>query len=201
MPKTTFDKVLDLAREKGVLRSRDLDAHRIPREYLVRLVRQGRLERRSRGLYVLPSAGRTEHHALVQVAVRIPDGVVCLLSALAFHGITDQQPPAVWLALPRNTRRPKLEYPPLRVCSYSEPAFSAGVQTHAIEGRAVKVYSAAKTIADCFKYRNKIGLDVTLEALRTAWRQKKVSMDDIENYAAVCRVSRIMRPYLEVLVA
>lgn len=201
MPKTTSDKVLALARKSGVLRARDLDAHHIPREYLARLVQRGLLEHQGRGLYAPASVSKSAHHTLVQVAVRVPDGVICLLSALAFHGITTQQPPAIWLALPRSARRPKLDYPPLRICHYSEPAFDAGVETHRIEGRSVKIYSVAKTIADCFKYRNKIGLDVTLEALQTAWRSKKVSMREIDKYAAICRVNRVMRPYLETLVA
>ena len=201
MPKTASDKVLALARKSGVLRARDLDAYHIPREYLARLVQRGLLEHQGRGLYTPASVSKSAHHTLVQVAVRVPDAVVCLLSALAFHGITTQQPPVVWLALPRSARRPKLDYPPLRICHYSEPAFSAGVETHRIEGRSVKIYSVAKTIADSFKYRNKIGLDVALEALQTAWRNKKVSMHDIEQHAAICRVSRVMRPYLEALVA
>ncbi|MBN1378426.1 MAG: type IV toxin-antitoxin system AbiEi family antitoxin domain-containing protein [Gammaproteobacteria bacterium] len=200
MPKTASDKVLALAQKSGVLRARDLDEHNIPREYLARLVQRGLLEHQGRGLYTPASVSKSAHHTLVQVAVRVPDGVICLLSALAFHGITTQQPSVVWLALPRSARRPKLDYPPLRICHYSEPAFSAGVEAHRIEGRPVKIYSVAKTIADCFKYRNKIGLDVALEALQTAWRNKKVSMRDIEQHAAICRVSRVMQPYLEALV-
>lgn len=200
MQKTPANKVLDLARRSGVLRARDLAAHHIPREYLIRLVKQGALKRHGRGLYVLPFVDITEHHSLVQVAARYPDAVVCLLSALSFHGLTTESPSMVWIALPKNSRTPKLEYPPLKVCRYSEEAFSAGVTTHRIEGRVVKVYSAAKTVADCFKFRNKIGLDIAIEALRDAWRQKKATIDQIEKYAAICRVSRVMRPYLEALV-
>ncbi|MGB9430592.1 MAG: type IV toxin-antitoxin system AbiEi family antitoxin domain-containing protein [Gammaproteobacteria bacterium] len=200
MQKTPADKVLDLARKSGVLRARDLAAHRIPREYLIRLVKQGALQRQGRGLYVLPSLEITEHHSLVEVATRYPDAVVCLLSALSFHGLTTQSPSMVWIALPKNSRTPKLDYPPLKVCRYSEEAFSAGVTTHRIEGRIVKVYSAAKTVADCFKFRNKIGLDIAIEALRDAWRQRQATMNQIEKYAAICRVSRVMWPYLGALV-
>lgn len=200
MQKTPSDKVLDLARRSGVLRARDLTAHHIPREYLTRLVKQGALQRHGRGFYSLPSAEITEHHSLVQVAARHPDAVICLLSALSFHGLTTQSPSMVWIALPKSSRTPKLEYPPLRVCRYSEEAFAAGVTTHHIEGRTVKVYSTAKTVADCFKFRNKIGLDIAIEALRDAWRQKKASIDQIEKYATICRVSRVMHPYLEALV-
>ena len=201
MQKTATDRVLDLARKTGVLRAKDLIAHNIPREYLARLVKQGVLERHGRGLYVLPSAELTEHHSFVQVATWIPGGVICLLSALAFHELTTQQPSAVWLALPEKARRPSLEYPPLRICRYSDAAFSAGVETHRFEGRPVKIYTAAKTVVDCFKYRNKIGLAIALEALQDAWRSKKITMAEIEKYAVICRVSRVMRPYLEALVA
>lgn len=200
MHKTPADKVLDLARRTGVLRARDLTAYHIPREYLTRLVKQGMLQRRGRGLYALSSADLTEHHTLVQIAARHPDAVVCLLSALSFHGLTTQSPSMVWIALPKSSRTPKLEYPPLRVCRYSEEAFTAGITLHQIEGRMVKVYDPAKTVADCFKFRHKIGLDIAIEALRDAWRQKKARMDQIEKYAVICRVSRVMRPYLEALV-
>jgi predicted transcriptional regulator of viral defense system len=201
MQKSTANRVLDLARKTGVLRARDLAAHHIPREYLVRLVKQGKLERQTRGLYTLPSVDLTEHQTLVQIAARHPDAVVCLLSALSFHGLTTQSPPVVWIALPKGARTPKLDYPPLRVCRFSEGAFHAGVTAHHIAGRTVKIYNVAKTLADCFKYRNKIGIGIALEALQDAWRQKKVTMSDIEKYAAICRVSRVMRPYLEALVA
>lgn len=201
MQKSPTEKVLDLARKTGVLRARDLAAHRIPREYLIRLVKQGVLARHGRGLYVLPSADLTEHHSLVQVAARHPDAVVCLLSALSFHRLTTQSPSLVWIALPKSSRTPKLEYPPLKVCRYSEEALAAGVTMHQFEGRTVKVYNPAKTVADCFKFRNKIGLDVAIEALRDAWRQKKATIDQIEKYAVICRVSKVMRPYLEALIA
>ena len=200
MQKTTADKVLKLARETGILRARDLAAYNIPREYLGRLVKKGLLERHGRGLYMLASADLTERHNFAQIAAKVPNGVICLLSALSFHELTTQSPPVVWLALPDKTWTPKLDYPPLRVCWYSPASFSQGIETHRIEGRTVKVYGVARTIADCFKYRNKIGLDVALEALRDAWRQKKASIGQIEKYAAVCRVSRVMRPYLEALV-
>lgn len=201
MQKTNTNKVLDLARKAGVLRARDLAAHGIPREYLTRLVEQGALERRGRGLYSLSTSDITEHHSLVQIAARVPNAVICLLSALSFHGLTTQLPSVVWVALPGKARAPKLEYPPLRVCWYSGAAFTVGVTTHRIEGRTVKVYSVAKTVADCFKFRNKIGISIALEALQDAWHQKKVTMAEIEKYAAVCRVSRVMHPYLEALVA
>jgi len=201
MQKATADKVLTLARKTSILRARDLAAHHIPREYLVRLVKQGLLERHGRGLYMLPKRDLTAHYTFAQVAAWVPDGVICLLSALSFHDLTTQSPPVVWLALPEKAWKPKLEYPPLRICRYSPATFAAGVEKHRIEGRTVKIYNVAKTLADCFKYRNKIGISIALEALQDAWRQKKATMSEIEKYAAICRVSRVMHPYLEALVA
>lgn len=200
MKESHAKKILNLARKHGVLRAKELAAHEIPREYLARLVSQGLLERRARGLYSLPDQPISEHHTLVQVAARIPRGVICLLSALSFHGITTQQPAAVWVAIPRDSKRTrKLEYPPLKLCVYSEGPYQAGIESHKLEGRTVNIYNLPKTIADCFKYRNKIGLDVALEALQDGWRQRRFSMMDIEKYADICRVSRVMRPYLEAL--
>lgn len=201
MQKTPSDKVLTLARKSGILRARDLAAHNIPREYLGRLVKQGLLERHGRGLYMLPSADLTERHTFAQIAAKIPRGVVCLLSALSFHDLTTQSPSVVWLALPDKAWTPKLEYPPLRICWYSPETFEKGIEEHRIEGRTVRIYSVARTVTDCFKYRNKIGTSIALEALQDAWRQKKITMAEIEKYAVICRVSRVMRPYLEALVA
>lgn len=201
MQKTTANKVLKLVRETGILRARDLAAHNIPREYLGRLVKQGLLERHGRGLYMLTSADLTERHTFAQIAAKVPNGVICLLSALSFHELTTQSPSVVWLALPDKAWSPKLDYPPLRICWYSPDSFDEGIETHHIEGRMVKIYSVARTVADCFKYRNKIGISIALEALQDAWRQKKVTMAQIEKYAKICRVNRVMQPYLEALVA
>jgi predicted transcriptional regulator of viral defense system len=143
----------------------------------------------------------TEHHGLALVAAAAPKAVICLLSALSFHQIGTQLPHEVWIALDRRSRRPSLRYPRLRVVRFGGDALTAGVETHSIEGETVRVYSVAKTIADTFKYRNKIGLDVALEALREAWRARRFTMDKMYNYARICRVERVMRPYLEALVA
>ncbi|HEX6818467.1 MAG TPA: type IV toxin-antitoxin system AbiEi family antitoxin domain-containing protein [Ktedonobacterales bacterium] len=194
------DQVLQLAREMGVLRSRDLARYGIAREYLARLTRAGQLERVGRGLYVLADADLTEHHSLAEAAKRVPTGIVCLLSALRFHDLTTQAPFEVWLALPPTARRPRPGSPPLRIVRFSGPALTEGVEEHAIEGVRVRVYNPAKTVADCFKYRNKLGLDVALEALRETWRERRATMDELWHYAEVCRVATVMRPYLESLI-
>ncbi len=134
-------------------------------------------------------------------AASVPGGVICLLSALQFHDIGTHMPSQVWMALDRRAWRPRLSHPPLRVVRFTGAALTAGVERHKIEGRTVQVYGVAKTLADCFKYRNKIGIDVAMEALREAWRHKRFSMDDLDRFAAVCRVQRVMQPYLESLTA
>ena len=198
---TKTDKILELVRAAGVLRPRDLDPYGIPRTYLSRLCAAGKLERIGRGLYILPGSNTTEHHALAEVCKRVPNGVVCLLSALRFHEITTQAPFEVWLAIGENAWRPRLEYPPLRIARFSKASLKAGIEEHRIEGVTVRIYSPAKTIADCFKYRNKIGLDVAIEALRECWRSRRCSMNDLWYYAEICRVRNIMRPYLESIAA
>lgn len=198
---TNAEQVLQLARERGMLRARDLAPYGIAREYLHRLTRQGLLERIGRGMYVLPDTEVTEYHALAEACKRVPRGIVCLLSALRFHDLTTQVPPEVWLALDPADRRPQVESPPLRIVRFSCRAFTEGIEERHIEGVLVHVYNPAKTVADCFKYRNKIGLDVALEALRETWRARCATMDELWHYAQVCRVTNIMRPYLESLEA
>ena len=196
---TKTDKILELVRKAGVLRPRDLDSYNIPRTYLSRLCSVGKLQRIGRGLYVPPGSGATEHHSLAEAGKRVPKGVVCLLSALSFHELTTQAPFEVWLAIGEKAWRPRLEYPPLRIVYFSQAALNAGVEEHKLEGVTVHVYSPAKTVADCFKYRNKTGLDVAIEALRECRRARHCTMDDLWHYAAICRVRNVMRPYLESL--
>jgi predicted transcriptional regulator of viral defense system len=183
-----------------LLRPRDLARADLPADYLWRLYRKEKLERVGRGLYVLPGADLTEHHTLAEAALRVPHGVVCLLSALCFHDLTTQAPQEVWVAIDVKARRPKEEIIPLRIVRFSGEALTAGVEEHEVEGVGFKVYSPAKTVADCFKYRNKIGLDVALEALRDYWKSERASADDLWNYAKVCRMANVMRPYMEALV-
>jgi predicted transcriptional regulator of viral defense system len=199
MARSKTQQVLELVRRRGVLRPRDLSAHSIPREYLVRLLAQGLLQRPARGLYVLADAEAGEHQSLIEASKRVPHAVVCLLSALRFHGLTTQAPFEVWLAIAENARRPKVDYPPLRVVRFSRAALNTGVEEHVLQGVTVRVTDPARTVVDCFKYRNKIGLDVALEALRDCRRQKKATMDELYRAAQARRMANVMRPYLESL--
>lgn len=200
MTASTEKKVLDFARKGGIVRPQDLQARGLPKDYLWRLHKQEKLEKVGRGMYAVPGAALSEHQTVVQAALRVPHGVVCLLSALRFHDLTTQSPFEIWMAIDVKARAPKEEIIPLRIVRFSGKALAAGVETHSIEGVTVRVYNPAKTVADCFKYRNKIGLDVALEALRDSWRKKKATSDELWHYAKVCRVSRVMRPYLESVV-
>jgi predicted transcriptional regulator of viral defense system len=168
---------------------------------LSRAVGAGVIERIARGQYRRAGLAVTENHALAIGAQAVPRGVICLLSALSFHGIGTQLPFEVWIAVERGSRTPSLRYPPLRVARFSGAAFDEGIETHRIEGRTVRIYSIAKTVADLFKYRSKIGLDVAMEALREVWRERLATIDEIDHYARICRVERVMRPYLEAVIA
>ncbi len=198
------ERVLALARRTGLLRPRDLAAHGVHPENLRRLCDRGLLVRTGRGLYVPADVAPTENRTVAEVCKRVPHGVVCLLSALQFHGLTTQLPFEVWLAVDRavdrRVRRPGTDPLPLRLVRFSGAAFTAGVEEHRVEGVPVKVYSPAKTVADCFKFRHQIGLDVALEALRDCWRQRRATMDELYRAARVCRVANVIRPYLESLV-
>ena len=194
---TDRERTLKLARRRRGVTARDLATAGIHRQVLSRLVGSGEIERVVRGLYRLPEHSPTEHHGLAMASAAVPQGIVCLLSALQFHGIGTQLPFEVWIAIDRRARRPALKYPPLRVVRYTGEALTEGVESHRIEGQTVRVYNVAKTVADCFKYRNKIGLDVALEALREAWRERRFTMDELDRHARICRVQRVMRPYLE----
>ncbi len=199
MAKSKTEQVLALVRKAGVLRPRDLDSHNIPREYLRLLHNQGLVQRVGWGLYVATGTGVTEHHSLAQACKRVPHAVVCLLSSLRFHGLTTQSPHEVWLAMPEKAWFPKSTNLALRIMRFSGKALTSGIIEHSVEGVTVRVYNPAKTVADCFKYRNKIGLEVALEALRDCWRQRRATMDDLWKYAKICRVANVMRPYLESL--
>lgn len=191
--------MISLIRERGVLRPRDLVAAGLDPKYLTRLERAGRLERVGRGLYVPVDTEFDQHHTLAEVSKRAPHGVICLLSALRFHEIGTQEPHLVWLAIDRNDRPPSEPRLPLRIVRFSGEAMRAGVEHHEIEGVTVSVYNPAKTVADCFKYRNKIGLDVALEALRECWRDRRATIDEIWHYAKIDRMANVMRPYMESL--
>ncbi len=194
------DKILELAAQQGIVRPRDVEALGIPREYLIRLWRKGQLERIKRGMYSLPDAQVSEHRSLMEVAKQAPNAVICLISALDFHELTTQIPHEVWIAIEKSSWKPSIDYPPLNVSYFSGQSFLYGIHEHDINGVTMKIYSPAKTVADCFKFRNKIGQDVAIEALRETWRQGKASMDELWEAAKVCRVARVMRPYLEAIV-
>lgn len=173
----------------------------VGRGRLASLVRSGRVERLVRGLYRWSGAGVSEHHSLALAARSVPGGVVCLLSALEFHGLTTQLPHEVWLAVSRERGGlPRRRVVPMRVFVYSGACYSLGIERHRIEGVTVRVYSAAKTVADCFKHRSKVGLEVAVEALREGWRERRFTMDELWRCAETCRVANVMRPYLEAVV-
>lgn len=195
------EQILQLARARGLLRSADLAGLGIPRTYLSRMLARGQLVRLERGLYGLPEHVPSEWHSLAVVSRKVPSGVICLLSALQFHGLTTQAPFEVWLAIPYRSRSPKLEYPPLRVVRYGAASLAVGLETHKVEGVEVRVFSLAKTLADCFKYRRQVGLDVALEALKEGWRERRFRVEEVLEYARVNRVDKVLRPYLEAVLA
>ena len=197
MKQTKKQIILKQLKKKQFLRPRDLDALNISREYLNKLYTEGVLDRPSRGLYVLPDSEPSEHRTIVEACKLIPKGIVCLLTALRIHELTTQSPFEVWMAIGEKARRPKIDYPPLRIVRHSGQSLLYGIETRKVEGVKVSVYSPAKTVADCFKYRNKIGLDVAIEALRDCRHQKKATNDEIWRAAKVCRMANVMRPYME----
>jgi len=197
MPRTDRDRLVALARSRGFLSANAVANAGIHTQQLSRLVADGTLERFARGRYRLAGGDVTQHHALARAAATAPDGVVCLLSALSFHGIGTQLPAEVWLAVQRGRRAPRLAKLRLRVVRYSGAAFTEGIEVHRIEGQRVRVYSVAKTVADLFKARNRVGLDVAMEALREAWRERRFTLPELDRAAKACRVAQVIRPYVE----
>lgn len=189
-----------LIQRRGAVRSRELVDAGIARAQLSRLVAAGDLIRLARGVYTAPGVDltATEEGVLV-VAERIPEARLCLLTALRMHGLTTQAPFEVWIAIGNKDRPPRLDWPPLRVVRFSGEALTAGLETRSMGGKQVRITNAAKTIADCFKFRNLVGLDVAIEALREALRARAVTVDELWKYAQICRVTKLMRPYLEAL--
>lgn len=189
-----------LIQRRGAVRSRELVDAGIARAQLSRLVAAGDLIRLARGVYTAPGVDltATEEGVLV-VAERIPEARLCLLTALRMHGLTTQAPFEVWIAIGNKDRPPRLDWPPLRVVRFSGEALIAGLETRSMGGKQVRITNAAKTITDCFKFRNLVGLDVAIEALREALRARAVTVDELWKYAQICRVTKLMRPYLEAL--
>jgi predicted transcriptional regulator of viral defense system len=186
---------------EAVARSRDLTRHGLSREGLRRLAARGEVERAARGVYLSPAAAVSPHRDLLIVAARTPNAVFCLLTALAFYRLTTEMPHEIWIAVALKARTPAIDRPPTRVVRLSEAPLTAGIETHLEHGVPLHVFSPAKTVADCFKFRGKVGTDVAVAALRDGWRQKRFTIDELWYFARVCRVGAVMRPYLEVLVA
>ncbi|HTD62247.1 MAG TPA: type IV toxin-antitoxin system AbiEi family antitoxin domain-containing protein [Gemmatimonadaceae bacterium] len=191
------ERVMELARQRRILRPKDLEPYGLDPILLRRLQAAGRLERRARGIYVPSDGNFSEQQMLAETTIRIPHGVVCLLSALRFHDLTTQNPTEIWLAIDHHARTPRVPEIPLRIVRFSGAALTAGVAVHKIDGTPVRVYDAAKTVADCFKFRNKIGVDIAIEALRDYLRRRNRKIDALWRYAAIDRVQTVIRPYLE----
>jgi len=194
-------QVISLAMQTGALRPRDLAGLGLPPEYLPQLARKGLMVRIGRGLYRLANSEPGEHQSLVEACARVPHGVLCLLTALRYHELTTQAPSEIWMAMKNGTRYPQVPEIPLHIIRFSGKVFTDGIEEHLVDGVLIRVYCLEKTIADCFKHRNKIGLDVALEALREGWRTHRITMENIWEYAKTDRVTNVMRPYLEMMTA
>lgn len=191
-------QIMKYARAKGAIRPKDVERMGIPRLALYRLAWQGALVRIARGLYSPEGFDPTEYHTYVEVTVAIPKAIICLLSALQFHDLTTQMPNSVWIAIDRKARKPKTSLP-VTIVRFSDETAKNGIETHTIEGVELRVTNPARTVADCFKYRNKIGIDVAIEALSDCIKQRKAMRGEIWNYAKLCRVANVIRPYMEAM--
>mgnify|MGYP005857931533 CR=1 FL=1 len=192
-------KALNLVKEKGIVRSSEFVEEGIPRITISRLVAGHELQQIERGLYCLPKKEFSEKESLIVVASRVPQAIFCLLTALQVHELTTQLPRKVWIAMPIDSHLPKIDYPPIKMVKYTGKAYSEGVEIQQSDGIDYRVYNVAKTIADCFKHRNKIGIDIAIEALKDAYGKNKVTTDELWHYAKICRVANVMRPYLEAI--
>ena len=198
-PDTQTQRVLELAGQRGLLRASHLQELGIARVVLSRLKASGQLERVGRGVYRLPDAQGAEYESLATIAVKVPQAVFCLLTALQIHELTTQLPRQVWIAMPQGSHVPKMDYPPVKMVQFSGEAYGQGIEVVRADQVELRVYGVAKTIADCFKHRNKVGLDVAIEALREAMAANKTNANDLWRFAKICRVANVMRPYLEAL--
>lgn len=198
--KTQREIVKELLDTTPLMNSREFSSVGIDTKTLTRMVDEGEIQRIARGLYTAIDYTPGTHHSLIESCKLIDTGVVCLLSALSFHGIGTQNPSDVWIAIPRGTRTPRVSEYPIQIFLFSGDAYSSGLEEHTVDGVVINVYCIAKTIADCIKYRNKIGLDVALEALKDVIQNKRASVDELLHYAKICRVEKVMKPYMESLV-
>ena len=201
MASTQRTRALNLLRARGMLRLKDFVAKDIEPETLARLLRDKQVIRPARGLYQLPDASIDAAHTLVEAAVLVPKGVVCLISALQFHTLTLQMPSRVWMGIGRTGWKPTISYPPIRFVRFSEWAMIDGVERYSIQSRKIPITDPARTIVDCFRYRNKIGIDIAMEGLREGIRSRKCTPDQLWHYAKKARVWTVMRPYVEAVVA
>ncbi len=197
---TIRQQVLNFLQAHSVVRPKDLVECGLPKDYLYTLAKEGVIIRVGRGLYQWPEKDLGRYQSLSEVCKRAPNAVITLLSALNYHNFTTQNPYQVWLAIGQKSWRPKISYPPVRIITMSGEAMTSGIDEIMVEGVSIKVFNPAKTVADCFKYRNKIGLDVALDALKEGWATNKFTMDELYHYAKICRVKKIMQPYIESLV-
>jgi predicted transcriptional regulator of viral defense system len=196
----TLDKLRHLFKDKGgVIRTTEAIREGVHPRTLYQLRDNGTLERLSRGVYRISERKPLSDPDLVTVSIRVPKGIICLVSALAFHEITTQIPHAISIALEKGAESPRIDYPPVVVYRFSQTSLAAGIEKHEIDGVKIRVYSPEKTIADCFKFRNKIGMDIVLEALRLYRARKKASLQRLLEYARICRVEKVMSPYLEII--
>ena len=193
------DFILALAERQRSLRAADVRGQGCSPQLLLKLYQAGKLQRLARGVYGLPHASPSPHQTLMTVCQRVPKAVVCLLSALQFHAMGSRVPQQVWIALPEGTQTPMVNDHTLRIARLRGVAYSEGIETVMEHGVPIRVYSAAKTVTDCFKFRNKIGLDVALEALKDALRDGRVSTSELNHFSRINRVERVMRPYIETM--
>jgi predicted transcriptional regulator of viral defense system len=197
--RTKTEKLVELLEQQHIIRPQDLARARIPRNYLTRLLARGKLQKLDRGLYTAATLPASQHISLLEVSCKVSHGVICLLSALRFHEIGTQMPSEIWIAIDVKAWTPRITSPRARIVRFSGDALHFGVEEREVTGGKIRVYDPAKTVADCFKYRHKIGIDVALEALRETFRQRKTSMSELFEAAKVCRVANVMKPYLEFL--
>lgn len=194
-----MDRILKLARKSKILTAAEVRSHGIHHEYLRQMCAEGMLVRDGRGVYSLPDQDITVHHGLALAAKAVPKGVICLLSALRFHEIGTQAPHEIWMAIDRRSAQPRVKHLKMRIVRFSGASLTEGIERHSIEGVDIAFYNPAKTIADSFKYRNKIGIDVALEGLREVLNGRRCTVDDLWKYAKICRVSNVIRPYMEAI--
>ena len=201
MSPTPRKQIMELSSSKGLIRSNELVRLGATPTTIARLVEQGQLERVARGIYMKADREPSDLDNLVEVSLRVPKSIFCLLTALSLHGVTTEMPHEAWIGLEYGGKKPRFDFPPVRIIKFSGEAFTYGVETKIISGVPLRVTSVAKTVADCFKHRNTIGLEVAIEALKDGWKKKLFTIDDLNKAAQINRVRNVMRPYVEMVLA